>query len=168
LLDAENVIQAIYVGPVDLATLVSDAAVLGKGRGKKSSRRAALQYPGGHWLHVDAMSNVFPLALNLVAQERAADAAAYVRKHSSYIAAHRDPQVRNASEARKWARQAVALQPGNPSYLDTLAAAQAADGDFPAAVATLDRAIQMALESGKSPLAKQMAKTRSRYLKQGE
>ena len=60
----------------------------------------------------------------------------------------------DASEAVALARRAcTAADDGDPSFLDTLATALAATGDFPAAVEVADRAVTLAEEVGDAALA---------------
>jgi len=62
-------------------------------------------------------------------------------------ATHADPSVRNPAEAVRLATRANELRKRDPSTLDTLAAAHAADGQFDAAVRTAERAEKLAAES---------------------
>ncbi len=65
-----------------------------------------------------------------------------------------DPGLRDAAEAERLARAAVAATGGDvPQPLDTLAAALAAAGRFPEAIATATRARDLAGRSGRSELA---------------
>jgi Flp pilus assembly protein TadD len=70
------------------------------------------------------------------------------------LATHRDPRLRDPDEALRLAAEACRIT-GNkrPEYLDTLAAAQAAAGQFDKAVATADRALALAREKGHTALA---------------
>ena len=63
-------------------------------------------------------------------------------------ATHLDPKFRDGPQAVTLARQAVALSPGDPGVLDTLAAAYAEAKRFPEAVATAGEA--SALPSGRA------------------
>ncbi|MGK0189624.1 MAG: tetratricopeptide (TPR) repeat protein [Verrucomicrobiales bacterium] len=64
------------------------------------------------------------------------------------LATHRNPEIRNPTEALDLASaSAAATQRRSAGILDTLAAAQAANGDFAAAVRTADEAIQHAISA---------------------
>jgi TPR repeat protein len=65
-----------------------------------------------------------------------------------YLATTRDEKLRDGPAARRYAEQAVKKTPDDSSRVDTLAAAQAAAGDFAAAVETQMRALQMAQRKG--------------------
>jgi len=70
------------------------------------------------------------------------------------LATHPDPNLRAPAEALDLARRANDLtQNDSPLVLATLAAAQAATGDFGAAVSTAKRAIDMARTRGETRLA---------------
>jgi Flp pilus assembly protein TadD len=98
------------------------------------------------------------LADLLAAQGHAADAASHYRAAlrtdpASTAAANNlawllattdDPQVRAPAEAAKLAERAVAALPGEPTLLDTLGVAYAAAGRFDEAIATVQRAIDLA------------------------
>ena len=61
------------------------------------------------------------------------------------LAAHPDARLRNGTQALALAEKASQLtEQRDPRHLDTLAAAQAEAGLFPAAVATLERALELA------------------------
>ena len=65
-----------------------------------------------------------------------------------------DPHRRDADEALRLATQAAELtEHRDPSILDTLAAAQAAASHFDDALATAERAIELAEENGAKKLA---------------
>jgi len=65
------------------------------------------------------------------------------------LATSPDAGVRNPARALDLARSAVAMTAGNDaSALDTMAAAQAAAGDFPAADSSARRALAIASRSG--------------------
>jgi tetratricopeptide (TPR) repeat protein len=69
-----------------------------------------------------------------------------------------DEKVRNAPEALRLARRACELtQRKEPTFLDTLAAAQAQTGDFAAAEATMQEAISLAEKAGNKRLAVELA-----------
>jgi tetratricopeptide (TPR) repeat protein len=59
-----------------------------------------------------------------------------------------DPTLRSAPRALEYARAASAGAPSIGAYLDTLAAALAASGDFPAALATECRALAVETDEG--------------------
>jgi tetratricopeptide (TPR) repeat protein len=60
------------------------------------------------------------------------------------LATHPDPQVRNGDEALRLAREGARLaKGGHPRVLETLAAAQAATGDFESAVASQSQALAL-------------------------
>ena len=67
-------------------------------------------------------------------------------RHKAWIlATSREDHVRNGKKAVKCAEQALELSPRKqPEYWDTLAAAQAEAGNFPAAVAVAEKALQQA------------------------
>jgi len=64
-----------------------------------------------------------------------------------------DPAVRNPAEAIQLAERARASAPRSPSYLDTLAAAYAAAGRFPDAVAAARQAVALAEAAGPTDAA---------------
>lgn len=75
-----------------------------------------------------------------------------------------DPDVRDPDEAIRLAARAVALAGGaSASYLDTLAAAEAAAGRFSEAVASAERALSLARAEGQEALADQIALHLARY-----
>lgn len=75
-----------------------------------------------------------------------------------------DAKVRNPSMALELAMTANRLTPQpNMDYLDTLAAAQAANGNFPLALETLKQAIAMAEQANNHEAAADMKKRQSRY-----
>ena len=64
------------------------------------------------------------------------------------LATHSSSKIRNPKEALTLASKAAAdTKTASAGVLDTLAAAQAASGDFDAALATVDQAIMLATES---------------------
>ncbi len=82
------------------------------------------------------------------------------------LAAHPDPSVRDGERALKWALQANQVSGGNnPAVLDTLAAAQAEAGMIAEAIATGDRAVRLAVESGDRALAASIRKALESYRK---
>jgi Flp pilus assembly protein TadD len=64
-----------------------------------------------------------------------------------------DVALRNGTAAVELATKAVRLSGGEPEFLDTLSAAYAEAGNFPQAVATAERALGMAVRTGKAKLA---------------
>jgi len=79
------------------------------------------------------------------------------------LATHTDPRIYNPKEALELATAAT-LATGNrePRVLDTLAAAQAANGDFETAIKTVDTALAQAAKDQK--LTEQLRKRRTDYL----
>ncbi len=70
------------------------------------------------------------------------------------LATDADPSVRNGAEAVQMAERAVRLSGARePAILDTLAAAYAEAGRFPQAIETARRALSIASEQGRQPLA---------------
>ncbi len=68
-------------------------------------------------------------------------------------ASHPDPSFRNGAVALRLAQHAVALSGGtDPALLDTLAMAQAETGDFAAAAATIEKAMDAARAAGRNGL----------------
>ncbi|MBX7167661.1 MAG: hypothetical protein K1X74_15125 [Pirellulales bacterium] len=82
------------------------------------------------------------------------------------LATTKDESLRRGPEALTLAQQLCAGAGGQqPEYLDTLAAAYAAAGDFSAAIATIDRAIELATAAGHPPaLVRQMQTHRQCYV----
>ena len=69
----------------------------------------------------------------------------------------RDAPFRNPAEALRRAQRACDLtRSRNPAVLDTLAAAQAAGGDFARAVTTAREALALATAAGKATLAREI------------
>lgn len=80
------------------------------------------------------------------------------------LATHPDSAVRAPEEALRLAREASELTGGgHPMVLDVLAAAQAAAGDFDAAVATAETALATARAAGASDLARRIRLHLNRY-----
>ncbi|MGH0033234.1 MAG: hypothetical protein ACQGVC_25870, partial [Myxococcota bacterium] len=72
------------------------------------------------------------------------DVAADARNDYAYLrATSSDPGVRDGAEALRIAGAIVAAHPDRPDYLDTLACAHAATGDFGQATRLADRALTM-------------------------
>ncbi len=116
--------------------------------------------------YADAFYN---LATALAATDRFREAAGYYRKVTQIepnsadacndlarlLAACPDASVRNGGEAVVWAKRAVELSGGRePVLLDTLAAAYAEAGQFPDALQTAEKALDMATKRKNWSLAK--------------
>ena len=81
------------------------------------------------------------------------------------LATHPDPAMYDPARALKLARQAVAATKEElPGYLDTLAVAEAANGEFEASVKTLDRAIVVARAAEKSAMLPDLQKRRVLFM----
>ncbi|MEM8679217.1 MAG: ASPIC/UnbV domain-containing protein [Planctomycetota bacterium] len=72
------------------------------------------------------------------------------------LATHADPEIRDPAGALRHALNADEQKPDDPSVLDTLAAAYAANGRVADALATVTRALQLAEAAGDEPLAEQI------------
>jgi Tfp pilus assembly protein PilF len=67
------------------------------------------------------------------------------------------PKLRDGTESLRWAAHAAELTGhANPGVLDTLAAAHAETGDFDAAIAVAEKAIELARAAGQSELVAQL------------
>ena len=79
---------------------------------------------------------------------RAALAVAFEPNLASYLgwvlSTSREHALRNGPEALEWARRAVEADPRSPTFLNTLAAAQAENGQFAEAVETANQALAAA------------------------
>jgi peroxiredoxin len=83
---------------------------------------------------------------------------------ASLLANAPDPARRDPARAVKLAQRAVTLTGGKfPALLETLAAAQAAAGDFPAAAVTAENALSLAKSSGDAGLAASLEKNLAAY-----
>src|SRR5262249_51040625 len=60
-----------------------------------------------------------------------------------YLATALDPKDRDATAAVRLARQAIAVEPSNANYWNTLGAAQYQAGDPRAAIEALEKALQL-------------------------
>ena len=80
------------------------------------------------------------------------------------LATSSNDSIRNGPKAVVLAERAVRISGGqNPLFLHKLAAAYAATGDFPRAVETAQRAQQLALTQGNTPLANELLRNLSIY-----
>ena len=89
-----------------------------------------------------------------------------VRKRLAWtLATAADPELRNAAEARALVEEMCRnTSCDDPELLQTLAAAQAASGDFEAAAGSAGRAIQLARERNQSALGERIEPQRRNYL----
>jgi len=71
------------------------------------------------------------------------DSAATLNNRALILAAAPDEELRNAGQALADAQRVNELSPGQPPYIDCLAVAYAANGDFDSAVAEEQRAIDL-------------------------
>lgn len=69
------------------------------------------------------------------------------------LATRADPQIRNPKKALEYARRCVALEPDNPVYLNSQAAALAANGKHAEAIVTAEKALARARETSQTGLA---------------
>ena len=73
------------------------------------------------------------------------------------LACTKDANLRNSAEAVEYAKGACELTVNNqPAMLDTLAAAHAAAGNFPKAVKTAQKAIELAESADKKELTQKI------------
>ena len=93
---------------------------------------------------------------------------ANIKNNLAYLLATcSDPAVRDPEEALALATQAnAAANSSNPGLLDTLATAQAETGALSEALTSLQRAIKLAQETGKTRLAQELRKKRGDYAAQ--
>jgi len=81
------------------------------------------------------------------------------------LVTHPDDKLYAPDRALKLAREAVAATKGELfDYLDTLAVAEAATGDFETAVKTLDRAIKVAIAAGKREVVPALEQKKVQFL----
>ena len=80
------------------------------------------------------------------------------------LATAADDRLRSSTEALALADELCRAPDAPPMFLDTLAAAQAATGNYQAAVATAERAVTAARETGQPQLAQQIETRRRLYL----
>ena len=80
------------------------------------------------------------------------------------LATDPNARIRNGDEALRLAtRLCEATKHRRPTFLDTLAAAQAETGRYAAAVKTIDRAIELAKRAGRDDLLRQLQARRQKY-----
>jgi len=92
------------------------------------------------------------------------DSVLIVNELAWLLATHTDPKIYQPEEALQLAIKAAnATRGGEARVLDTLAAAQAANGDFAAAIRTIDRGISLAEAAKDLETSKQMQTRRGRY-----
>ncbi len=110
--------------------------------------RAVAAYSSVFWIHVqrgDAYFLASNFAEALVSYDAALnlnpDSTSALNNRALILAAAPDEQLRNAPQALADAQRANELLPGQPAYIDCLAVAYAANGDFDRAVAEEQRAI---------------------------
>jgi len=73
------------------------------------------------------------------------------------LATTKDTKLQNPTDALTYAQRAYELaEPNQPAFLDTLAVAYAAAGNFPEAVKTAEKAIKLAEAAGEKDLAKEI------------
>ena len=79
------------------------------------------------------------------------------------LATDADPKIRKPARAVTLAEQAAAAEPRNARFLDTLAAAYAAANRFPEAIATTEKALDAARQSGAKTLAAGIEQRQKHY-----
>jgi tetratricopeptide (TPR) repeat protein len=85
------------------------------------------------------------------------DSADNLNSFAWVLATTEDVKLRNPTDAVKYAQRACELaEPNKPAFLDTLAAAYAASGNFPEAVKTAEKAIKLAEDANEKDLAKEI------------
>jgi len=73
------------------------------------------------------------------------------------LATTEDTKLRNPTDAVKYAQRACEMaEPNQPAFLDTLAVAYAAAGNFPEAVKTAEEALKLAEDANEKDLAKEI------------
>jgi tetratricopeptide (TPR) repeat protein len=102
------------------------------------------------WMHAqrgDAYFLAGNFAEALVSYDAAlalnSDLASVLNNRALVYAAAPDDEIRNATQALADAHRANEISPGQPAYIDALAVAYAANGDFENAVAEAERAIEI-------------------------
>jgi len=104
------------------------------------------------------------LAAYEAALEKAPDTAAVLNNLANLLVTASDRTLRNPGRALTLAEKAVALTAGkSAALLDTLAAAQAAAGDFKSAAATAARAVDQARAAGENALLPALEKSLRAY-----
>ena len=112
-------------------------------------KEGKLQLAAGYYKTASQLGQNLPVVLNNVAW---------------VFATHPDPILRDGAAALKCARRCVELTGGNnPGYLDTLAAALAESGDFQQAIATAEKARQLAIQSNQNELVPGLEKALALY-----
>ena len=81
---------------------------------------------------------------------------AYLHPLAWLLATSPDPAVRNGAEAVKLAERAVEIKPTDPNQIGTLAAAYAEAGQFRKAVASAERALDLAMKDNSFTLAEEL------------
>jgi tetratricopeptide (TPR) repeat protein len=85
------------------------------------------------------------------------DSTVFIDNLARMMAIHRNPKFRNPAESLRLALQACEMTGYNePRFLDTLAAAYAADGKFSQAIETAEKALKLAEAADKKELAGQI------------
>jgi tetratricopeptide (TPR) repeat protein len=81
------------------------------------------------------------------------------------LATAKNTKLQNPTDAVKYAQKAceLAVPAEQPAFLDTLAVAYAAAGEFPEAVKTAEKAIKLANDAGKKDLAEEIQKRLELY-----
>ena len=112
--------------------------------------RAVAAHGSVFWIHVqrgDAYFLASNFAEALISYDAAInlnpDSTAALNNRALILAAAPDEELRNAPQALADAQRANGLLPGQPAYIDCLAVAFAANGDFDRAVAEEQRAIEL-------------------------
>ncbi len=112
--------------------------------------RAVRSHSGVFWIHAvrgDAnfLSGIYDEALESYDQVLALepDEASSLSNRALILAAAPDEELQNAPQALADAQRANEILPGQPAYMDVLAIAYAANGDFDMAAAEEQRAIDL-------------------------
>jgi tetratricopeptide (TPR) repeat protein len=121
--------------------------------------RAIVAHGSVFWIHVQRGDAYFiagnfeqALVSYNVAIDLNVDSAIASNNRALILAAAPDVQLRNAPQALTDAQRANALAPGQPAYIDCLAVAYAANGDFERAVIEERRAIDLLPEGNQAVL----------------
>jgi len=92
------------------------------------------------------------------------DSVVFINNLARIMAIHRNPKFRNPAEAVRLALQACEMTGYNdPEFLDTLAAAYAADGKFSQATETAEKAIKLAEAASQKDLAQEIRQRMQLY-----